>query len=53
VLLNLATIEYERKNFEKAKEVIGTVSAYDLKPLVKSELDKLVKKINDAQQEIE
>lgn len=50
VLLNLANVEYERKELPSAKEYLNELKNYDLKPLVKSEMNKLTEKINVAQQ---
>ena len=50
VLLNLANIEYERKELSSAKEYLNKLKEYELNPLVKSELDKLIEKINVTQQ---
>ncbi|MGY3793746.1 hypothetical protein [uncultured Aquimarina sp.] len=52
VLLNLANIEYERKELSSAKEYLNKLKDYELKPLVKSEMDKLTEKINVAQHDI-
>ena len=46
VLLNLAIVEFERNNFEKAKELLEKMKEYDLKPLIKTEMDKLTDKID-------
>lgn len=50
VLLNLANVEYERKELSSANEYLNELTDYELKPLVKSEMDKLIEKINVAQQ---
>ncbi|AXT50402.1 hypothetical protein D1818_06005 [Aquimarina sp. BL5] len=52
VLLNLANIEFERENFDNAMEFIVKGNKYELKPLVKTEMNKLMEKINGAQQDI-
>jgi hypothetical protein len=52
VLLNLADIEYELTELSSAKEYLNKLKDYELKPLVKSEMDKLSEKINVAQQRI-
>ncbi len=52
VLLNLAHIEYEREEWSFAKEYIKKLEDFDLNPLVKSEMDKLIKKISIAEQEV-
>ena len=52
VLLNLADIEYERAEFFSAKEYLIELRNYELKPLVKAEMDNLAEKINVAQQRI-
>jgi tetratricopeptide (TPR) repeat protein len=52
VLLNLADIEYELTEFSSAKEYLNKLKNYELKPLVKSEMEKLVEKINVAQHRI-
>ena len=49
VLLNLANIEFERKNFEQATVFIRKVREFDLKSIIESETDKLEKEINAAQ----
>lgn len=49
VLLNLADIEYERTELSSAKEYLKKLKDYELKPLLKSEMDKLTEKINVAQ----
>ncbi|WP_299335052.1 hypothetical protein [uncultured Psychroserpens sp.] len=48
--LNLANIELERKNFEKANEYIKKTKALNLKPLIASEADRIQNEINTAQQ---
>jgi len=50
VLLHLANIEFERKNFDQANAFIKKVRAFDLKPLIESETDKLENEISVAQQ---
>jgi hypothetical protein len=52
VLLNLADIEYELTEFSSAKDYLNKLKDYELKPLVKSEMDKLIEKINVAQQRV-
>ncbi len=52
VLLNLANIEYERRELFSANEYLNKLKNYELKPLVKSEMDKLTEKINVAQQDV-
>lgn len=52
VLLNLANVEFERKNYEKALAYISEVREFDLKPLVKTETDRIESEINLAQQHI-
>ncbi|TVZ15593.1 tetratricopeptide repeat protein [Maribacter sp. MAR_2009_72] len=52
VLLNLANVEFEKKNYDKATEYIKEVRKIDLKPLVKSETDTIEQKINVAQQNL-
>ena len=52
VLLNLANIEYERKELFSANEYLSRLKNYELKPLMKSEMDKLTEKINVAQQDV-
>lgn len=49
VLLNLANIEFLRKDYNKANEYIKRVRALDLKPLVESETKRIEKEINVAQ----
>lgn len=51
-LLNLANVELERKNFEKANEFIKKTSELNLKPLIKSEVDRIQNEINIAQQRV-
>ena len=51
-LLNLANVEFERKNFEKAIELIKKIKKFDLNSLVRSELDKLEHKINKEEQKV-
>jgi len=48
-LLNLASIEFERKNFEQAKECIEKVRTFDLKPIIALEADRIEEEINAAQ----
>ena len=52
LFLNLANIEYERKELFSANEYLNKLKNYELKPLVKSEMDKLTEKINVAQQDV-
>lgn len=52
VLLNLGAIEFERKNYKKAKEYTLQSKEFDSKPLVKTEIEKLLKQIHDEQQSI-
>jgi|GEM_PF-2385637 len=52
VLLSIANIEFERKNYKQAKDFIIQGRKYNLKPLIKSEMDKLEKEINIAQNAI-
>lgn len=49
VLLSLASIEFERKNFEQAKEFIRKVREFDLKPIIELDVNKLEKEINAVQ----
>ncbi|WCO03604.1 tetratricopeptide repeat protein [Psychroserpens ponticola] len=51
-LLNLANVELERKNFDKANDFIAKVRELNLKPLVKSETDRIQNEINVAQQRV-
>lgn len=53
VLLNLGAIEFERKNYKKAKEYTLQSKEFDSKPLVKTEIEKLLKQIHDEQQSID
>lgn len=46
VLLNLANVEFERRNYQNAEEFINKGRKYNLKPFVKSEMDKLMEKLN-------
>ncbi|UII81067.1 hypothetical protein [Flagellimonas sp. CMM7] len=46
VILNLALIEFELKRFLKAKVFLDKLEGVELKPLVKSEKEKLTEKIN-------
>ncbi len=50
VLLNMANVEFEKKNYDKAMKYIIEVKKIDLKPLVKTETDTIEEKINVAQQ---
>ncbi|WP_196889813.1 hypothetical protein [Aureivirga sp. CE67] len=50
VLLNLAIVEFYRKDYEKATEYIKEIRLLKLKPLVKSETNRIEKEINIAQQ---
>lgn len=50
VLLNLADIEFERKKFNEAERFLIKLKEFELKPLVKEEADRLIKKINASQQ---
>jgi predicted negative regulator of RcsB-dependent stress response len=52
VLLNLANIEFLRKDYNKATEYIKKVRQLNLKPLVESETNRIEKEINVAQQRI-
>ncbi len=52
VLLNLAEIEFERKKFQNAEGFLNKLKEFELKPLVKEEADKLMEKINVAQQNL-
>lgn len=52
VLLNLADIEFERKKFNEAEDFLKKLKEFELKPLVKEEADKLIEKINVAQQRV-
>lgn len=52
VLLNLAEIEFERQKIQKAKDFLKKLNEFELKPLVKEEADKLMEKINVAQQHL-
>lgn len=45
-LLNLANVEFELKNYTNVKKYIVKVREYDLKPVVKSEIDKLAIELN-------
>jgi hypothetical protein len=45
-LLNLANTEYELKNYKSAEAYIAKVREYNLKPLVKTEIDKLAIELN-------
>lgn len=49
LILNLANIEYERKELLSAKEYLNKLKDFELNPLVKIEMDKLIEKVNDAQ----
>lgn len=52
VLLNLANVEFLRKDYNKATEYIKKVRQLNLKPLVESETNRIEKEINVAQQRI-
>jgi len=52
VLLNLANIDYERKEFNSAEEYLHRLKDYKLNSLVESEMEKLTEKINVAQQRL-
>ena len=45
VLLDLANVEFERKNYTEAAKFIAKCKEFDLKPLVASELEKLIRKM--------
>ncbi|WP_407557071.1 hypothetical protein [Winogradskyella sp. 4-2091] len=49
VLLNLANVEFERKNYASAVNYIKHTKEFKLQPLIKTELDKLEKAINSVQ----
>lgn len=49
-LVNLANVELERKNFKEANEFIEKTRELKLKPLIKSETDRIQNEINVAQQ---
>ena len=51
-LLNLANVELERKNFEKANEFIKKTRELNLKPLLESEADRIQNEINVAQHSV-
>lgn len=51
-LLNLANVEFERKNFDKANAFIKKTRALNLKPLIASEVDRIQNEINLAQQAV-
>lgn len=51
-LLNLANVELERKNFDKANDFIAKVRGLNIKPLVKSETDRIQNEIKVAQQRV-
>lgn len=53
VLLNLVNIEYECAEFSSAKGYLNKLKNYELKSLVKLEMEKLAEKINAAQQRTE
>ncbi|WP_299307145.1 hypothetical protein [uncultured Psychroserpens sp.] len=48
VLLNLAIIEFKRKNFKNANEFISKVREFNFKLFLKSETDRLENEINAA-----
>lgn len=50
VLLNLAHVELERKNYDEALDFIVKVKELKLKPLVKSETDRIENEIKIAQE---
>ncbi len=52
VLLNLVEIEFERKKLNEAEDYLDKLKAFELKPLVKEEADKLIEKINVARQNL-
>lgn len=52
VLLNLAQIRFEQKDYSQANAYLEKVGLFELKPLVKSEVDKLQSDINVAQQRV-
>ena len=52
VLLNLANVELQRKNYEKATELIAKVRTFELKPLIASETDKIENEIKTAQENL-
>lgn len=52
VILNLANIEYELRELSLAKEYLDKLKDYELKQLVKTEMDKLTEKINVAQHRV-
>lgn len=52
VLLNLANIEFLRKDFNKATDYIKKVRELNLKPLVESETNRIEKEINVAQHRV-
>ncbi|GAB1858630.1 hypothetical protein MHTCC0001_34700 [Flavobacteriaceae bacterium MHTCC 0001] len=49
VLLNLANVEFLRKDYNKATEYIKKVRQLNLKPLIESEIKRIEKEINVAQ----
>lgn len=52
VLLNLAEIEYERTELLSAKNYLNKLKAFELKPIVKLEMENLAKKIEIALDDI-
>ncbi len=52
LLLYLAIVEYELRNLSSANEYIKKLKNFDLKPLIKSEMDKLIEKINSLQKNV-
>ena len=51
VLLNLGAIEFERKNYKKAKEYALQSKEFDVKPIVTTEIEKLLKQIQEEEEE--
>jgi hypothetical protein len=52
VLLNLASIELIRNNFNQAKDFIGKIRTFNLKPIIESETNRIENEINIAQQNL-
>ncbi|WP_034057396.1 hypothetical protein [Lacinutrix jangbogonensis] len=46
VLLNLAKVEFERKNINEAEDYLSKVGKFKLKPLIRSDMEKLKNEIN-------
>jgi len=52
VLLNLANVELERKNFSEAIEFVKEIRKFDLNPIVDSETNRIENEINLAIQKL-